>query len=497
MALDVLIRGARIYDGSGARPFRGDVGISGDRIVAVGSLPQANAALVIEADGLALAPGFVDPHNHAHDEAEGGILHLPEADNMLRQGVTTVIAGNCGGSPWPLGEHLEAVARLPIKQNYALLVGHGTLRAQAVSEPGRPPTAEELERMCALARQAMDEGALGLSTGYFPSWVTTEELVAVARAVAARGGLYATHLRSEGAELLEAAAEAIEIGRRAGLPVQISHIKTWGAAAWDKKERLLELLEQAAAEVQVSADRYPYTASFTGVAALVPPPVLQEAQRRGGLGALLDPAWREEVLAAVRSRIAEAGGPDKIVFAPLEPDPQLDGRTLLEVAEERQVSPEAVAVELSVRGGVSCIYHAMREDNLRDFLRHPRVMFGSDGHLRRFGKGFCHPRNYGTFPRAIGRYGRDLSLYDLPTAIRKATSMAAEKFGLYRRGYVRQGYAADLVLFDEAELLDLATYEQPHRYPRGIKYVFVNGALAVDNERTLPQGHGRVLTLGG
>lgn len=492
MRLDILIRGATIYDGSGARPFRGDVGISGDTIAAVGSLPHADANTIISADGLALAPGFVDPHNHAHNEAEGGITSIPQADNMLRQGVTTLVAGNCGGSPWPIGEHLAAVEELPIKQNYAILVGHGTIRGRAVKDNGRPPTPEEISAMQEMARQAMDEGAIGISTGYFPSWVTTDEIVLVARAVGERGGIYASHIRTEAAGVVEAVAEAIEIGRRAQMPVQVSHIKTWGRHAWDKKDQMLELLDEAD-DVDVAADRYPYTASFGGVAALIPPAVREEAARRGGLSSLLDPSWHAEVAAAVREHIDTIGGPEKVTFAPLEPQPDLDGRTLAEVAADRNTPPDELAIQLAVEGGISCIFHAMLEDNLRDFLAHRAVMFGSDGHLRVFGKGHCHPRNYGTFPRAIGRYGRDVGLYDLPTAVKKAAAMAADRFGLERRGYVAQGYYADLVLFDPQALIDTATFDSPHAYPRGIKYVIVNGKLAVDDGRTLPQGYGRVL----
>ena len=206
--------------------------------------------------------------------------------------------------------------------------------------------------------------------------------------------------------------------------------------------------------------------------------------------------WRDEVLRAVADYIETVGGADRVVFAPLIPNPELDGRTLAEVANDRGVSPAELAVELAVRGGVSCIFHAMREDNLRDFLSHRLVMFGSDGHLRIYGKGFCHPRNYGTFPRAIGRYGREAGLYDMATAIKKATSMAAEKFGLKGRGYVRRGYIADIVVFDESELIDTATFQEPHSYPIGIKHVLVNGKLAVDDGRTLPHGHGTVVTRG-
>lgn len=493
MTFDLLVRRARIYDGSGQRPFRGDVGVLGDRIAAVGPLPRAEAGFVLDADGLALAPGFIDPHNHANNEAEGGILNIPGADNMLRQGVTTLIAGNCGGSAWPIGEHLDAVAQVGIKQNYATLVGHSTLRSRAVADGLRAPTPEELQTLRSLARQALDEGAFGISTGYFPAWVTTDELVAVSQAVAEGAGIYTSHIRNEGPALVEAVAEAIEIGRRAQIPIQISHIKAHGRLAWDRIEEVLALLD-GAADIHLHADCYPYTACFSGIAALIPAPVRDEVARRGGLAtSLQNPAWHDELVNAVAHGMALMDGPRSVIFAPLEPDPELQGKTVAEVAEARRISPEDLVLSLAVKGGMSCVFHAMREDNLRTFLSHRLVMFGSDGHLRRPGHGYCHPRNYGTFPRAIGRYGRDARLYDLSTAIRKASAMAADKFGLTDRGYVRQGYFADLVLFSEPQILDTATFQQPHQYPQGIKYVLVNGALAVDNERTLPGNYGRVL----
>ena len=244
MTFDLLIRGGTVVDGTGAPGFVADVGIVGDRIHTVGDLSAAQARDIIDATGLIVAPGFVDVHNHAANEMEGGILNIPSVENQVRQGVTTLIAGNCGGSPWPIGEHLDAVAAAPMRQNYGLLVGMGTLRVQA-DVGNRAATPADIEAMQVLAAQAMDEGAFGMSTGYFPEFVTTDEIAQVARPIAQAGGIYATHMRNEADAVLDALAEAIEIGERSGCPVQISHIKTWGARAWDKAEAMLALIDEA------------------------------------------------------------------------------------------------------------------------------------------------------------------------------------------------------------------------------------------------------------
>ncbi len=495
MTFDLLIRGGTLADGTGAEPFVADVGISGDRIHAIGDLAAADARDVIDAAGLIVAPGFIDVHNHASSQAEGGILNIPGADNSVRQGVTTLISGNCGGSPWPLGEHLDAVAELDIRQNYGLMVGHGTLRAQA--KVGHHAIDDEgIARMQVLAAHAMDEGAFGMTTGYFPEFVTTDEIARVARPIGLAGGVYASHIRCEGPRLLEAIEEAIDVGERSGCPVQISHIKCYGVDAWDKAQQVLELIDAARARgLNVHGDRYPYVAAFSGIANVVPSALRVEAAKRGGLEHLRDDDLIDQVREGSIDYIRSLGGPDKLMFAPLEAIPGLDGRRLAEVAEERGQQPWDTAVDLTIDGGVSCMFFVMKEENVQTFMRHPAVFAGSDGHLRVFGKGVSHPRNYGTFPRWVGHYGRDLGLFTVQEVVRRCAAMPAEKFGLHQRGLIAPRRYADLVIFSWDRIIDCATFEDQHRYPEGIEHVILNGRSAVRDGETQSGGFGRVLRL--
>jgi len=496
MTFDLLIRGGTIVDGTGAAGYAGDVGVIGDRIHAVGDLSAAEARDVIDATGLIVAPGFVDVHNHASNEMEGGILNIPDVENQVRQGVTTLVSGNCGGSPWPIGAHLDAVADCPIRQNYALLVGMGTLRAQAgVEQAAASP--EDVTHMQELAAQAMDEGALGMSTGYFPPFVTTDEIAQVARPIAQAGGVYATHMRNESEAVLEALAEAIAVGESSGCPVQISHIKCWGRAAWDKAEAMLGLIDEARARgLDITADRYPYVAAFGGVANIVPLEARLEAGRRGGLEHLRDDDLAEPIRTWAGDFLANLGGPEKMVFAPLDPMPEIDGKSLAQVAEERGEEPWRVGMELTIRGGVSVIFFSMQEENIRIFVRHPAVFAGSDGHLRVLGKGVSHPRNYGTFPRWIAHYARDERLLGVEEVVRKCTSMPARKFGLLNRGTIAPRMIADLALFSWEGIRDTATFEDPHHYPEGIPHVIVAGVPAVRDGDVTAAVPGRVLRRG-
>ncbi|MEA3402110.1 MAG: D-aminoacylase [Armatimonadota bacterium] len=496
MTFDLVIRNGTVVEGTGAEGYVADVGIVGDRIHAIGDLSAAQARDGIDAEGLIVAPGFVDVHTHACSEMEGGILNIPEVENQIRQGVTTLIGGNCGGSPWPIGEHLEAVAELPIRQNYGLLVGMGTIRAEA--EVGNEPaTPEEIARMQELAARAMAEGAFGMSTGYFPDFVTAEEITQVARPIAEAGGVYATHMRSEAGGLLDAIRETIRIGEESGCPVQISHIKCWGAKAWDWAEEALGLIEEARGRgLDITADRYPYVASFSGVANMVPAELRIEAAERGGMEHLRDEDLIDRVRDGAEGFIEEVGGAQNIVFAPLEPMPEIDGKTLQEVAEEREEEPWRTGMELTIRGKVSCIFFVMREENVRTFMRHPAVFAASDGHLRVPGKGVSHPRNYGTFPRWIGHYARDEGLFTVEEVVRKCTSIPAGKLGLHERGELAARKIADITIFDWDTIIDTATFEDPHRYPEGIPHVIVAGTPAVRDGEVTDATPGRALRLG-
>ncbi len=495
MTFDLLIRGGTVVDGTGADGFVADVGIVGDRIHAIGDLSAADARDAIDAAGLIVAPGFIDVHNHASNEMEGGVLNIPDVENQIRQGVTTLISGNCGGSPWPIGEKLDRVDPLPIRQNYGLLVGMGTLRAQAgVGAEAASP--EQIADMQMLAAQAMDEGAFGMSTGYFPDFVTTEEIAAVARPIAEAGGVYATHMRSEGKGLLEAIAETIRICEESGCPGQISHIKCWGTYAWDRAGEALAMVDEARARgLDLTADCYPYVAAFSGVGNIIPADLRIEAGERGGMEHLRDADLADAVREGGNAFIEEIGGPDHVVFAPLEPMPDIDGRTLAQVADERGEEPWETAVALTIRGKVSCIWFAMREENVAAFMRHPAVFAGSDGHLRVLGRGVAHPRNYGTFPRWIGHYGRDEGLFSVEEVVRKCSAMPAEKFGLHNRGTLEPRKIADIATFDWETIIDTSTFEAPHGYPEGIPHVIVAGKPAVRDGRVSAESYGRPLRL--
>lgn len=497
MQFDLLITGGTIVDGSGAAGRPGDLGVIGDHIEALGDLTGATAPRTIDARGLIVAPGFVDPHNHANNESSRGILNIPTAENQVRQGVTTLVVGNCGGCSWPIAEHLEAVEKAPIRQNYATLVGMGTLRGQAVQEGGRPATLDELAHMQRLAVRAMDEGALGMSTGYFGAYVTTDEIAEVACAVAGRGGIYASHIRNEGDGLLGSVEEIIEIGARADLPVQISHIKTYGRRNWFKIGAVLELMEQARERgVDIMADRYPYPACFTGIASLLPMWARTEAALRGGMESLRDPAWHDRVRRGIEDQFHLIGGPQNVMFAPLRPRPELDGKRLADYADEISQDPVDTTIDLIQEGDISCIYFTMSEDNIATFYRHPLVMGGSDGHLRELGVGVSHPRNYGTFPRIIGHYGRERGVFGVEEAVRKCASVTAERYGLKRRGILARGNVADIVVFSWERIIDRATFEDQHRYPEGIEWVIVNGKIAVENGEVTQECHGRVIRRG-
>lgn len=525
--LDLKVVGGRLIDGTGAPARRGDLGIRGDTITAIGDLSAEPAGRTISAAGRAVTPGFIDVHSHS----DWRLWANRRAESKIRQGVTTEVVGNCGFSPAPvsdefreelrgfalylppgmdfswrsMGEYLRRYESEGVAVNVAQLVGHGTLRLAAMGFARRPPTAREQATMERLLEESMAQGACGLATGliYAPgSYAATEEIVAVARRAGAAGGFYASHIRGEGATLLEAVAEAIRVGREGGLPVQISHIKAAGRANWGRVKDALALLDAARAEgLDVMADVYPYTASSTTLRTLLPDWVLE-----GGLEAMLarlgDPAVRArvrtELTGGAESLTRGLGWDDIMVaYSPSRPDAQ--GRRLSQIAAEGGMDPLDTAIELIVseHGKGYMILFQLDEADLRRALGHPQVMIGSDGSALavegELGAGTPHPRSYGTFPRVLGHYAREQRLLPLEDAVRKMTGLPGRRLGLADRGILAVGTKADVVVFDPARVADLATYEEPHRYAAGIDHVLVNGrAVIADGEHTgaLP---GRVL----
>lgn len=474
---DVLIRDATVLDGSGGDPFRADVAISGDRILAVGQLSEYAAAQLVHAEGRALAPGFID--THTHDDAS--VVRAPEMLSKLSQGVTTVIVGNCGisaaparldhGLPDPmnlLGEreafrypefasYVEAVTAAQPAVNVAALVGHTTLRNNHMNSLDRAASAGEIENMRAELRDALRHGALGLSTGlaYLSAFsAPPEEVASLVELLAGTGAIYTTHLRNEGASVLPAMQEALSAARQCGVPVVISHLKCAGIDNWGRSSEVLALFESASQIQQAGCDCYPYAASSSTVD-----------------------------LRQVDERV-------KITITWSAPHPETAGRTVAEIAQAWNLPQLEAAKKLQPAGA---IYHSMSEDDVRAILKHPRTMIGSDG-LPNDPR--PHPRLWGTFPRVLGRYARELKLFSLAEAVHKMTGLPAKRFGFSRRGLVREGFYADLVLFDAEIIRDAATFEDPIRPAEGILSVWVNGKLSYHGKAATGTRAGRFLPCG-
>jgi N-acyl-D-amino-acid deacylase len=518
--MDVIIRNADILDGSGAAAWRGDVGLEGGRIAEIGDLSAANAEVVIDGRLLVAAPGFIDMHSHS-----GHTLPInPRAESKIRQGVTTEVIGMCGGSAAPLdetmrsrlsksrpelpwdrwttfGDYLGYLRDQGTSVNVVPFVGHGTVRALALGLADRSPTADEMAAMKRLIAQAMDEGAWGLSSGliYPPSaYASTDELVELSRVPAGCDGFYFSHIRGEGPTLLQAVEEAISIGERAGLPVQIAHFKASGPENWHALPQALALCDRARARgVDVAADRYPYIASSTSLSASLPH-WAHDGGHEALLARLAQPDERRRILADPHTRSRYW---DKVVISHSPGHPEWEGLDVAEIAAQRDTNPVETALDLLLEadGRISVIHLSMGEDNLQMVLRHPAVMIGSDGSARApygpLGEGKAHPRNYGTFPRVLGRYARELGVLSLPEAVHKMTGLPAGRLGLSDRGQLAPGMRADVVLFNPETVCDTATFAEPYQYPQGIDYVFVNGQMVIS-----PQGHtgalpGRVLAL--
>lgn len=526
--LDYLIRNALLLDGLGGPGFQADLAVADGRIAAIGET-SADANCVIDAKGLALAPGFVDIHSHT----DAGLLIDPTAQSKITQGITLEVCGQCGFSSAPcldepgraelddwrrrhgirenwhtVNEFLSALESREIGVNFATLAGHSNLRAAAVGLADREATPAELEAMKTLAAEAMKEGAFGLSSGliYPPScFGTTAELSELAKAIAPYGGFYASHIRSERDAIVDAVEEAIRIGRHAGIPVQISHHKACGSNNWGKVRDTLALVREArASKHDVTVDQYPYTASATSLTILLP-----KSAHDGGDEAMLQRlrANRGEVLAHLRSSaatgglIANDGGWSSVVVSSVRTDAnrRFEGMNLAKIAELRGTDPENTVIDLLLeeRGSVGMVHFAQCEEDIGIVMRSDVAMFGTDASARSttgaLSRGKPHPRSFGSFPRVLGRYVREQRIISLETAIKKMTSMPSRKLGLTDRGTLKEGSWADLVLFDPDRVADTATYDHPHQIAEGIRCVFVNGRLAVEDGELTGVLAGRVL----
>jgi N-acyl-D-amino-acid deacylase len=475
--LDLLILHGKLVDGSGKKPRTADVGIRGDRIVFVGDARKANmtAAREIDAADLVVAPGFIDPHTHTLADLSDQNRKSNEA--YLMQGVTTVVTGNDGGSALNIGETLRKWDEQGIGTNAILLAGFGTIRGKVLGPTDAQPSAAQLEEMKQFVARAMDEGAFGMSTGlyYAPqSYSKTEEVIELSKVAAAKGGIYDTHMRSEGTGLLEAIAETIRIGREAKIPVHISHIKALGPEVWHRSAQAIKLIEQARASgVEASACQYPYTASGTSLQAALVPRWAEVGGRRELLKRIDDPQTRPRLLAEMEENLKGRGGANSLQIAD-SPNREFVGKRLDAIATKMNKTPVEAALELIKLGSSGVISFNMNEGDIQRFMKEKFVTTCSDGSTG-------HPRKYGTFTRKLREYVYNQKLISLPFAVRNSSALTAETFRIPERGLIREGYFADVIVFDEKTVADRATYEQPELLSVGMKYVIVNGKIAVEN----------------
>jgi N-acyl-D-amino-acid deacylase len=483
---DLVITNARVVDGTGNPWFRADVAIKDGRIARIGRIQKEEAGQVIDAGGQILAPGFIDVHTHVEE-----IYSQPQAENFVRMGVTSLITGNCGGSVTDVAQFLGRLKAEPLAVNLATLIAHGSVRRKVMGLDNRAPSPAEMRQMEALVEQGMKDGAVGFSTGliYVPgTYAKTEEIVELARVAGRSGGIYATHMRDEGDEVANAIRESIEIGSRAGIPVEISHFKISSRKLWGKSSVTLGLVREARARgLMVTVDQYAYTASSTSLDILLPGWV-----RAGGLEAgkarLADKAARERIVREMKDELKKNGFKDYAyaVVTSYDKNPSFNGKSIAQITKQVRAKSDLNAqieqvLEMYTAGGAGMVYHKMSEEDVDEIMRAPFTMIASDSSMRRFGEGVPHPRGYGNNARVLGRYVRELHLLTLEDAIRKMTSLPAQTFNLRDRGLLREGYAADLVIFDDATIADRATFARPHQYPVGISYVIVNGKTVFMN----------------
>ena len=483
---DILIKNAKILDGTGNSWFYGDIAIGSGKIIQIGKLSGWNAKKIIDATGLVAAPGFIDVHTHI----EGDEVKNPEATNFIYDGVTTVITGNCGSSDANIGRYLRKIDSLQTSVNVAVLLGHNDVRKAVMGRASRNPTEAEMQAMEKIVDKAMRDGAVGMSTGliYIPgTYSTTEEIVRLAKVAAKYNGVYASHMRDEGDSVVEAINEALYIGTAANMPVQISHFKLSGQQNWGRSSETLPLIINARKKgLDVTIDQYPYTASSTSLSTLIPDWVLADGQD-SIVARLARPTIRKEVTQYMLARLAKR----KLqhfsypVVASYKSDSSFNGKSIEEVnlslGKKHTAAQEAeTIIQMMEKGGASMVFHGMSELDIKAIMRYPFNMVASDASIRVYKEGNPHPRGYGTNARVLKKYVREENVISLEEAVRRMTSLPAQKFGFADRGLLRQNFAADIVLFNEAEVGDRAEYKNPHQYAVGFNYVIVNGTVTVD-----------------
>ena len=498
---DLLIKNARVIDGTGSPWYRADLGIKGDTIAAIAPRLDGAAVRTLDVSNAIVTPGFIDTHTHARR----GLDTTPTAANYIRQGVTTVFEGPDGSSPLPLAPFLADLDKLPKSLNIGSLVGQGSIRSAVIGNTDRKATAEDIVKMQALVEQGMKDGAFGLSTGlfYVPGTFTpTAEVIELARVAGRFGGIHTSHQRDDASKLIDSIQETIAIGELGGLPTQVTHMKVVGAGNWGKSAEALKLIDAARARgVDVTIDQYPYTASSTSIASALLPAWALEGGRPAQLARFKDPATRAKIKAASAAMIRDergGGDPKNVQFANCGFDRTLNGKTLADATRNRDLdvtidNAADTTIWLVEQGGCQGIFHAMGEDDLVRILRHPATMVASDGEVPTFGQASPHPRSYGTFARVLGVYVRERGVLSLEEAVRKMTSFPAARFGLHDRGVLRPGMKADIAVFDETRVRDVATFDRPHQYAEGFVAVIVNGQVVFEKGEITTARPGRVV----
>ena len=486
---DILIRNGKILDGTGNSWYYGDIAILNGKIVGIGKQLTFSAGKTIDASGLIVAPGFIDVHTHlAEDESKD-----PLAQSFIFDGVTTCITGNCGLSNTDIGKYLLWIDSLKLSINVATLIGHNDVRKAVMGRANRVATMEEQQQMETLVDKGMKEGAAGLSTGliYIPgTYSETPEIVGLAKVAAKYNGVYATHMRDEADSVTQAIEEALTIGREAKIPVEISHFKLSGQQNWGRSKETIELIKKAREEgIDVTIDQYPYTASSTSVNTLIPDEILADGQD-SVKARLQRPEIRKYVINEMLRKLKKRKLRhfNYAVVAYYKADTSYNGKSIEAInvmkGNKHKAKAEAeTVIDIMINGGATAVFHGMSEEDVKRIMQYPFNMFASDASIRVLNAGMPHPRGYGTNARVLGKYVREEKVISLEEAVRRMTSLPAQKFQLQNRGMLREGYAADIVIFDEKEVTDVSTFEKPHAYSKGFHYVIVNGMLTVDNQK--------------
>ena len=497
---DLVIRNGLVYDGLGKEGRNVDIGIKGEKIIAIQANLTGKAKKEIDANDWVVSPGFVDVHTHLEP-----LPLFPQAESHIRQGVTTALGGPDGSCPLPLGTYLDDLEKEGIGYNIGYLTGHNVIRNQVMGLENRAPTFPELIEMQYLVKQSMEEGAFGISTGlkYLPgAFSKLEEVVAISKVAGAMGGIYTSHLREEGLGLLAGVQEAIDIAEQADIPVVLTHHKVVGQPMWGNSTKTTKMVDDARKRgLDVMIDQYPYTASYTSLSILIPAWSMAGGRYEAFAKRCENPVLRDSIKKGIIFNIInDRGGNDlkRVQFSKFNWKPEFESKTLYDwaISEGLEPTPENGAeliIQAQLHRGASCIFHAMDEKDVARIMQHPQTMIASDGRLTPFGKGHPHPRAFGTFPRVLGKYVREDKVLDLATAIHKMTALPAKRMGLKDRGVLKTGNYADITIFNPATVIDKADFQNPHQYPEGIEYVIINGKIVVKQGKYFDIRAGKVL----